>query len=166
LVSRIAFASEPSLDHGDADAGGHQGQAAPGRGGLRPSLTAASISVVWVSGRGEETALSRTRKLTGEVILGRYCPLETARRRLELASGRGKNEQPIVTVASIDPTGTAADSGIQKGDIIVEVQGIPVSEADTALRIFREQSLLKHRFAAVLVRHDKKPFWMSLAIPE
>jgi len=33
-----------------------------------------------VSGRGEETALSRTRKLTGEVILGRYCPLETARR--------------------------------------------------------------------------------------
>jgi serine protease Do len=85
---------------------------------------------------------------------------------LELASGRGKNEQPIVTVASIDPTGTAADSGIQKGDIIVEVQGIPVSEADTALRIFREQSLLKHRFAAVLVRHDKKPFWMSLAIPE
>jgi serine protease Do len=85
---------------------------------------------------------------------------------LELTSGRGKNEQPIVTVASIDPTGTAADSGIQKGDIIVEVQGTPVSEAGAALRIFQEQSSLKHRFAAVLVRHDNKPFWMSLAIPE
>src|SRR5580692_9491760 len=65
---RASFASEPSLDHGDADAGGHQGQAAPGRGGLRPPLTAASIGIAWMSGRGEETALSRTRKLTGEVV--------------------------------------------------------------------------------------------------
>src|SRR5258708_5742858 len=77
---RASFASEPSLDHGDADADGHQGRAAPGRGGLRPSLTADTIGVAWMSGRGEETALSRTRKLTGEVIEGRYCPFQTARR--------------------------------------------------------------------------------------
>jgi S1-C subfamily serine protease len=69
-------------------------------------------------------------------------------------------------VASIDPAGTAADSGIQKGDIIVEVQQTRVSDPGSALRMFSAQSLLKHHFAAVLVRHDNKLSWMSLAIPE
>jgi serine protease Do len=85
---------------------------------------------------------------------------------LELVSGQSETGEAIVTVASVDPTGTAADSGIQKGDIIVEVQQTPVSEADQALRIFWVQSSLKHRFAAVLVDHNKKVSWMSLAIPE
>jgi serine protease Do len=84
---------------------------------------------------------------------------------LELAAGRDGNGQPIVTVASVDPTGTAAASGIQKGDVIVEVQQTHVSDPDAALQIFRQQSVLAHHFAAVLVRHDKKLFWMPLAIP-
>ena len=71
-----------------------------------------------------------------------------------------------MTVASVELTGTAADRGIQKGDTIVEVQRTLVSEPDQALRIFWAQSLLTHRFAAVLVEHDKKRFWMSLAVPE
>jgi hypothetical protein len=41
-----------------------------------------------------------------------------------------------------------------------------VSEADQALRIFWSRSLLKQRFAAVLVEHNKKVSWMSLAVPE
>jgi serine protease Do len=85
---------------------------------------------------------------------------------LELLSGLADNGKSNVTVGSVDPNGTAADSGIQKGDIIVEVQQTPVSEPDQALRIFWVQSSLKHRFAAVLVEHDKKLSWMSLAIPE
>ncbi len=85
---------------------------------------------------------------------------------LELASGRGESDKPIVTVASVDPAGTAAASGIQKGDIIVEVQQTPVAEADAALRIFRDESSLKHHYAAVLIQHDNKLAWMSLAIPE
>jgi serine protease Do len=85
---------------------------------------------------------------------------------LELVGATGENGQPIVTVAAVDPTGTAADSGIQKGDTIVEVQQTPVSEPDQALRIFWARSLLKHRFAAVLVEHNKKLSWMSLAVPE
>ena len=85
---------------------------------------------------------------------------------LELAGARGENGQPIVTVASVEPTGTAADSGIQKGNTIIEVQQTPVSEPGQALRIFWVQSLMKHRFAAVLVEHDKKLYWMSLAVPE
>ncbi|MGD0434436.1 MAG: PDZ domain-containing protein [Acetobacteraceae bacterium] len=85
---------------------------------------------------------------------------------LELASARGENGQPIVTVASVDPVGSAADSGIQKGDIVAKVQQTPVTDPDSALRIFRERSSQKHRFAALLVKHDKKPFWLSLANPE
>lgn len=85
---------------------------------------------------------------------------------LELTSGQGDKGERIVTVASVDATGTAADSGIQKGDTIVEVQQTPVSEPDQALRIFSAQSSLKHRFVAVLVDRGKKLGWMSLAIPE
>jgi serine protease Do len=85
---------------------------------------------------------------------------------LRLAAAKGENGQPIVTVAEVEPTGTAADSGIQKGDAIVEVQQTPVSDPDDAKRIFREQSQLKRRFVAVLVERDKKTFWMPLAVPE
>jgi serine protease Do len=85
---------------------------------------------------------------------------------LELASGRADNGQPAVMVASVDPTGTAADSGIQKGDIIVEVQQTAVSDPDATLRLFRAQSSQRHHFAAVLVNRDKKLSWMPLAVPE
>ena len=84
---------------------------------------------------------------------------------LNLVSGQRGNGAPLVKVDSVDPTGTAAASGIQAGDVIVEVQQTPVSEPDQALRIFLDQSSLKHHFAAVLVQHDKKLAWMSLAIP-
>jgi serine protease Do len=85
---------------------------------------------------------------------------------LELASGRSENGDPIVTVASVNAGGTAAGSGIRKGDTIVEVQQTSVSEPDQALSVLRAQSSLKHRFAAVLVRRDEKTSWLSLAIPE
>ena len=85
---------------------------------------------------------------------------------LGLAAATGENGQPIVTVASVAPSGTAADSKIQKGDIIIEVQQTPVSEPDQALHIFSAQSRVKHRFAAVLVERDKKRMWISLLVPE
>jgi serine protease Do len=84
---------------------------------------------------------------------------------LELASAQGEKGEPVVTVASVDPMGTAADSGIQKGDIIREIQQTPVSEPDQALRLFLVQSSLRHHFAAVLVERDKKISWMPLAVP-
>jgi serine protease Do len=64
---------------------------------------------------------------------------------LQLTAGRGDNDGPIVTVASVDPTGSAARSGIQKGDIIVEVQQTPVSDPAAALQIFQAQAALKQR---------------------
>ena len=69
-------------------------------------------------------------------------------------------------VASVDPAGTAADSGIQKDDIIVEVQQTSISEPDQALQLLTTQSGQKHHVAAVLVERDKKLTWLPLAIPE
>jgi serine protease Do len=85
---------------------------------------------------------------------------------LELASRHEENGAQLVTVAAVDPVGTAADSGIQKGDIIVRVQDTKVTEPDQALRAFQARSSQRQRFAAVLVERDDKRFWLSLAIPE
>ncbi len=85
---------------------------------------------------------------------------------LELVSVPQDDGDRMVRVDSVDPAGTAASSGIQKGDMILEVQQTPVSEPGQALRVFWAQSSLKQRFAAVLVQHQKKLAWMSLAIPE
>jgi serine protease Do len=84
---------------------------------------------------------------------------------LELVAGHGDEGEPTVVVASVDPDGTAADSGIKKGDIIVEVQQTPVTDPDQALRIFWVQSAMRHGFAAVLVEHDKKRSWIPLSVP-
>jgi serine protease Do len=93
-------------------------------------------------------------------------PGEQRQLGLQLASEQAENGQPIVTVMDVDPTGTAADSGIQKGDIIVEVQQTPVSNPDQALHLLSAQSATKRHFAAVLVEHDKKLSWMPVAIPD
>jgi serine protease Do len=85
---------------------------------------------------------------------------------LGLVSEQQDNGARMVKVDSVDPAGTAASSGIQKGDLILEVQQTQISEPDQALRVFWAQSSLKHRFAAVLVQHQKELAWMSLAIPE
>jgi serine protease Do len=85
---------------------------------------------------------------------------------LELVSVRGEDGKPIVKVASVDPAGKAADSGIRKDDTIVRVQETPVSAPDQALRIFWVRLTMKRQFAAVLVEHDKKLSWLSLAVPE
>jgi serine protease Do len=84
---------------------------------------------------------------------------------LELVSSRSDHGEPTVMVASVDPAGTAADSGIKKGDVIIEVQQTPVTDPDQALRLFWVQSSMRHGFAAVLVEHDKKRSWMPLAVP-
>jgi serine protease Do len=84
---------------------------------------------------------------------------------LELASARGEKNEPIVTVASIDPSGTAAYSGLQQGDVIIEVQQTPISQPDQAMKLFSAQAAKQEHFVAVLVEHEKKATWMPLAIP-
>jgi S1-C subfamily serine protease len=69
-------------------------------------------------------------------------------------------------VTSVDPSGTAAYSGIQQGDVIIEVQQTPVSEPDQAMKLLADRASQKERFVAVLVEHEKKTTWMPLAIPK
>jgi serine protease Do len=85
---------------------------------------------------------------------------------LELATRHEANGGSIVTVSSVEPTGTAADSGILKDDVIVQVQQTPVADADQALRVFGAKSSLKHHIAAVLVNRGGKFSWISLAVPD
>ncbi len=84
---------------------------------------------------------------------------------LDLVSAKGDQGQATVMVASVDPTGTAADSGIQKGDIIMDVQQTPVSDPDQASRLLSARSSEGHGFAAVRVEHDQKLSWIPLAVP-
>jgi serine protease Do len=85
---------------------------------------------------------------------------------LELVAGQNNNGQPIVTVASVAPTGTAAASGIQKGDVIAKIQQTPVTEPGQAFRILGVRTATNHHFAAVLVEREDKRFWLSLAVPD
>jgi serine protease Do len=84
---------------------------------------------------------------------------------LGLAADKTDKGRQVVMVTSVDANGTAAASGIQKGDVIVAVQQTPVSEPAEALSILSTQMKQKAGFAAVLVEHDKKRTWMSVAIP-
>jgi S1-C subfamily serine protease len=89
---------------------------------------------------------------------------DDGQRQLGLQMVAAENDKGVM-VASVDPIGTAADSGIQKGDIIVEIQQTPVSDPQQASELFAQQADQRHHFAAVLVERDKKLSWIPLAIP-
>ena len=114
---------------------------------------------------GERQTVPVTIKAWPEATRNVISPNSQQKLGLQLISTRRENGDSMVAVASVDPAGTAADSGIQKGDIVVSVQRTPVSEADQALRIFHMQSFTRRPFAAVLVEHDKKRSWMAIAVP-
>jgi serine protease Do len=81
---------------------------------------------------------------------------------LDLAAASGQG----VMVSGIDPMGTAADSGIQKGDVILQVQQYPVGDPTEASRLIQAQSALKRGYAALLVQRDGKPTWIPIAVPD
>lgn len=81
---------------------------------------------------------------------------------LDLAAASGQG----VMVSGIDPMGTAADSGIQKGDVILQVQEYPVGDPTEALRLIQAQSAFKRGYAALLVQRDGKPTWIAVAVPD
>ena len=62
--------------------------------------------------------------------------------------------------------GTASDSGIQKGDVILQIQQEVVTDPSQALRLLQVQTALKREFASVLVLRDGKSTWIPVAVPE
>jgi serine protease Do len=84
---------------------------------------------------------------------------------LDGVSGRGDDGEPVATVASVDPTGSAADSGIQKGDIILKVQQTSVAAPDQIPRLITGAPSATRHYAPVLVRRGKKLLWIAVRIP-
>ncbi len=81
---------------------------------------------------------------------------------VKLVSQNGTKQ---VVVDSIDPNGTASDSGIQAGDIVVQVQRAAVSTPSQAIDIFNQEISAGHAFSAVLVEREKKLTWLAVALP-
>lgn len=81
---------------------------------------------------------------------------------LQLASA----PQGGVMISSVDPSGSAADSGIEKGDVILQIQQEPVSVPDQALHILRELSAEKRGYAIMLVTRNGDQTWIPIAIPD
>lgn len=73
---------------------------------------------------------------------------------------------PGVTVEAVDPMGSAADSGLRKGDVILRVQQRDVATPEQALAALQSRAASKHPYAAVLVRRDDKETWLPVALPE
>ena len=72
---------------------------------------------------------------------------------------------PGVTVASIDPTGTAADSGIEKGDLILRVQQVAASDPDQVTRALEAVPSTEHAYALALIKRGDVLTWVSVAVP-
>ena len=71
-----------------------------------------------------------------------------------------------VMISSVDPSGSAADSGIEKGDVILQIQQEPVSDPDQALHILRALSAEKRGYAIMLVTRNGDQTWIPIAIPD
>jgi serine protease Do len=85
---------------------------------------------------------------------------------LTLTTEKRSNGEYVVRVTSVDPAGTAAESGIRKGDIVIEIQHAPVSQSDQALQVLRDVASGGRHFAAVLVRHEQTLSWIALEVPD
>ncbi|HEX4368624.1 MAG TPA: trypsin-like peptidase domain-containing protein [Rhodopila sp.] len=70
-----------------------------------------------------------------------------------------------VLVAGVDPNGSAASSGIKKGDIILRVQSQSVSSPDQALHALRAKSSGTHDYVAVLLERNNEPLWLPVSLP-
>jgi serine protease Do len=85
---------------------------------------------------------------------------------LTLTTETQSNGEHVVRVTSVDPTGTAAEGGFRKGDIVVAIQHTPVSKSEQALRVLRDVATGNRHFAAVLVRHEASLSWIALEVSD
>lgn len=84
---------------------------------------------------------------------------------LKLTTRHGNGRAPVVMVASVDPTGTAAESGLVQGDSLIEIQQTPISQPDEAMQALSKVASENLHFAAVLVRHAHKLVWRAVEVP-
>jgi serine protease Do len=65
----------------------------------------------------------------------------------------------------VDPIGTAADSGLMKGDLILQVRQTPVWTSDQVMKALQDRIDQKEPFTALLVQRDGKTWWVPVALP-
>ncbi|HVY14977.1 MAG TPA: trypsin-like peptidase domain-containing protein [Rhodopila sp.] len=81
-------------------------------------------------------------------------------------SSRPSAEGPsTVVVASVDPNGTAADSGIRPGDTIVKVQHVAITTPEQATDLMNQRAGQKDPYSAVLVERAQKQMWLAVSLP-
>jgi serine protease Do len=85
---------------------------------------------------------------------------------LRFAEVPGSRFETGVLVADVDRSGSAADSGLRKGDIILRVQQQAVSTPDQASQALQSRIAAKQTYAALLVKRDDKDTWMAIGLPE
>ncbi len=85
---------------------------------------------------------------------------------LTLTTEQQNDGASVVRVTAVDPGSTAAEGGIQKGDILVQVQQTPVSQSTQAWQALRDEASKNPQYIAVLVRHDGTPSWIALEVPK
>jgi serine protease Do len=84
---------------------------------------------------------------------------------LQFIAAGGAANKSGVAVATIDPAGSAADSGLQAGDVILRVQQQPVATPEQAQAALQARADAEQPFAAVLVLRDDKRTWIPVALP-
>ncbi|MDT5278451.1 MAG: serine protease Do [Mycobacterium sp.] len=92
-------------------------------------------------------------------------PGPAAQRHLGLEFAPAAPGTPGVTVTLIDPTGTAADSGIEKGDLILRVQQVAASDPAQVTRVLDSVPSAEHPYAVALVKRGDVLTWVAIAVP-
>jgi serine protease Do len=92
-------------------------------------------------------------------------PVQERSLGLNLVSQSHANGMQQVVVGSIDPNGTASDSGIQAGDVVVQVQRASVANPGQAMGIFKRETAAGHPYSAVLIQRERTQIWLAVALP-
>jgi serine protease Do len=85
---------------------------------------------------------------------------------LVLTTEQQNDGESVVRITSVDPASTAAEGGVQKGDILVQVEQTPVSQSAQASQALRDEASKNQQYVAVLVRHNGTLSWLALEVPE
>jgi serine protease Do len=84
---------------------------------------------------------------------------------LRFAAVPGGQPEDGVLLEDVDRMGSAADSGLRKGDFVLRVQQQAVTTPDQASKALQSRIDSKQAYAALLVKRDDKQTWMPVALP-
>jgi serine protease Do len=71
-----------------------------------------------------------------------------------------------VLLTALDPAGSAADSGLKQGDVILRIQGEPVATPDQVSNLLRAKIEAKQAYTAFLIERDNEQTWLPVALPD